>query len=459
MRLSRTKTSATTDEEGTRVTMARKPILVLLLTGAALLVGIFSPPVWYAQWTLAVPAVLIAILVITLLWPSAGLHNYFAYRPPQLIFTMTMELWIVVGGLTLTIPSTIHSRDAWFQVFLVTFFLWTSSNSLPWMTGKYREGVSLRPDLIFGGGSYLVRGEIFVALGVEFLTSKHIAHPIWNWWGLTAEVAAMIILVALRGVLKMQMRRARFLGFDTWMGPGLRLGLWVKESFLFVSLCFVVYAFANMYLGKVPFTWWPGNPTGRSGQPGWWGLAWLALAFVLLVFLRGWYKTRLLEPPTVVQELVKELLLWSGFLFLIYGFLVLFGGQRRDFYCCYYYNFWWGLWVSLLGFLMVVPLRMITLREEFRGTVRIMTAGMADLPDAMRREMLARRLAVVARLPERVRKIQLGLMLRAIASQPEERRQKLLQTRQVVLAEAPPEERTILMQTASEISASREGAS
>jgi hypothetical protein len=264
----------------------------------------------------------------------------------------------------------------------------------------------------------------------------------------------MIILVALRGILKMHLRRARFLGLDSWMGAGPRLGLWLKEAFLFVALFFVVYAFANMYLGKVPFTWWPGNPAGHGGQPEWWGLAWLAAAFLLIVPLRGWLKTRLPEPPTIAQELAKQLLLWVGFLLLIYGFLLLFGGRWRGISCCQYYNFW-GLWVSLLGFLMVVPLRVLSLREEFRGTVRIMTASMADLPEEGRREMLGRRLAVVAALPERPRKEQLRQMISAVENQPEERREKLVQTRQAVLEEAPAERREILMQTASEITAGR----
>jgi len=358
------------------VRMARKPFLVLMGAIIAVLVAAAIPPIWYANWTAAVPGVLIAALVVSLLWPSVGLHGYFAYRPPQLIFTLTMELWILLGGVALRAPSSLLAQDAWFQAFLVTFFLWTSSNSLPWMVGDYRSGVSLRPDLIFGGGSYLVRGEIFVALGIELLTSPRIAHPIWNWWGVTAEVAAMIILVALRGILKVHMRRARLLGLDTWMGRrGLRLGVWVKESFLFAALFVVVYAFYNMYTGQVPLTW-------SVSHPQLWGLAWLALAYVLLAPVRGGYKTRLAEPATIRQELVKGILLWLGFLTLIYGLILLFRGNWAGIACCSYYNFWWGIWTSVLGFLMVVPLRIITLREEFRGTITMMMGTLADLPVA-----------------------------------------------------------------------------
>lgn len=40
--------------------------------------------------------------------------------------------------------------------------------------------------------------------------------------------------------------------------------------------------------------------------------------------------------------------------------------------------------VFVLGFVILVPLRTITRREEFRGTVRIITAIIADLPDSQR---------------------------------------------------------------------------
>lgn len=79
------------------VRMAQKPILVLVGAVIAVLVGAAFPPIWYANWTAAVPGLLIALLVVALLWPSAGLHHYFAYRPPQLIFTLTMEVWILLG--------------------------------------------------------------------------------------------------------------------------------------------------------------------------------------------------------------------------------------------------------------------------------------------------------------------------------------------------------------------------
>lgn len=321
---------------------------------------------------------------------------------------------------------------------MVTFFLWTSSNSLPWMVGDYRSGVSLRPDLIFGGGSYLVRGEIFVALGIELLTSPRIAHPIWNWWGVTAEVAAMIILVALRGIVKMHMRRARLLGLDTWMGRrGFGLGVWVKETFLFAALFAVVYAFYNMYTGRVPLTW-------SLSQPQLWGLAWLALAYVLLVPIRGGYKPRLAEPATIRQELVKALLLWLGFLTLIYGVVLLFRGNWAGIACCAYYNFWWGVWTSVLGFLMVVPLRVITLREEFRGTITIMMGTLADLPDAERHALLLARLKTLATTPQRARHEQMQLMMLAVQQLPEERKQRLLQTRRQVLRALPPSQRPAL---------------
>ena len=360
---------------------------------------------------------------------------------------MVAELWIVVGGLTLQLPANVRVSDELFQGFLIVFFLLTAANSLPWLTGEYRRGVSMRPDLIFGGGAYLVRGEIFAALGLKFLTTRQMAHPVWNWWGLTAEFAAMLTLIALRGVLKMRMRRARLLGLENWMGRGMRLGVWVKESFLFAALFAVIYAFDNMYTGRVPFTWPPGGAHG----PEWWGFAFLALSFLLLVPLRGWWKTRLPEPPTITAELAKQLLLWLGLIAQIYGFLLLFGGHWAHFYGFAYYNFWWGVWVSALALLMLVPLRTITLREELRGTIRIMTGVISDLPDQQRTEILRRRLMTIAALPDEQRKTHLTLMMNAVQRLPEENRRRVAQTRKAVLATAPAARRQALESSAAEI--------
>lgn len=438
--------------------MPRKLFVLLALDVVAILPGIAIVAIRDDLWPVVVPTALIAVLVVTLLWPSGGTEGYFSYRTPLVLASLVAELWLIVGGLTLVLPSD-RLVSAWlFQGFLITFFLLSTINSLPGMTGAYRAGAGMRPDLIFGGGVYLVRGEIYVALGIELLTSaEEIAIPVWNWWAVAAEIAAMLILIAFRGVLKMQMRQARFLDLDNWKGRGLRLGVWVREVFLYLALLLVVYAFFNMFQGLVPFTWVPGDPEGDGGSPDWSGLVWLLGAFVVLVPMRGWYKTRLPEPPTLRQELAKQLVMWAGFLLLIYGFLLVFAGEVGAIRPDGYYNFWFGTWVFVLGFLMVVPLRAITLREEFRGTVKIMTASMGDAPDEERRKMLGRRLSTVAKLPERERRIHLGLMLSAVGSQPPERRQALQKTRQAVLDSSPAHLRERLAKTSSELEASGDG--
>lgn len=436
--------------------MPRKLWFLLALDAAAIVPGIVIVAIREQLWTLVVPTTLLLVLVITLLWPSGGTHGYFSYRTPLVLASFVAELWLIVGGLAIVLPADRLLAAVLFQGFLAVFFLLSTINSLPGMTGVSRPGAGTRPDLIFGGGVYLVRGEIYVALGIEILTSPHaIALPVWNWWAVAAEVAAMLILVAFRGVLKMQMRQARFLGHNTWKGSGLRAGMWVREVFLYFALLLVVYAFFNMFRGLVPFTWTPGQPHG--GNPDWTGLGWLAAAFVLLVPVRGWWKTRLPEPPTLAQELAKQLLMWVGFVLLITGFLLVFAGQigTVDWFGGYY-NFWWGLWVSLLGFLMVVPLRTITLREEFRGTVKITTGSVGELPEQQRQRMLRSRLSTVAALGPRERTIHLGLILSAVQAQPSDRRQALQQTRQAVLANAPDDARQRLQDTAAELH-SRDG--
>ncbi|SDY78600.1 hypothetical protein SAMN05661080_04605 [Modestobacter sp. DSM 44400] len=268
--------------------MLKKLLFLLGPDIAALIPGVAIPAIRDAFWPVAIPTVLLVVLVVTLLWSSGGVAGYFSYRTPLVIAALAAELWIIVLGLALQLPGDRTFSNELFQGFQVIFFMLTAINSLPGITGAYRAGAGLRPDLIFGGGAYLVRDEIFVALGIEFLTSPETgAHPVWNWWAVTAEVAALLITVAYRGVLKMQMRRARFVGAEGWMGSGMRAGVWVREIFLCVALLFVVYAFFNMFAGLVPFTWVPGDPHGTGGSPEGIGLAWLLAAFVLLVPVTG----------------------------------------------------------------------------------------------------------------------------------------------------------------------------
>jgi hypothetical protein len=431
--------------------VARKPLALFILEMLAIVPGIAIPSIRDELWTLVVPIAVFIMLLVGLLWPAAGLRGYFAYRRPLLIAAMAAELWIIVVGLSVELPDDIVVASALFSLALLTFFLLTTLNSLPGIIGEYRSAVAMRPDLLFGNGAYLVRGEIFVALGIEFLVATE-AYAIakWNWWAVVAELSALLLIAALRGLFKMRMRRARFVGEDSWLGAGFRLGVWVREIFLFVALFYGVYAFANLYLGLTPFTWAPGDPQGNGGDPQWWGLAFLGASFLVLVPLRGWLKTRLPEPATVRQELGKQLLMWLGLVLMIYGFILIFSGHWAVFGYGGF-NFWTGVWISLLGFLMIVPLRAYTLRHEFRGTVKMTTAGLADFPDDQREDNLARRLAVVASLPEHARKEQLAMIMHTVQSQPEERKAKILAAREAVLAQAPRQRRAILMQTTSEL--------
>lgn len=424
-----------------------KPIALLALGVLPLLIPVWAPSTRDASWSVAVPAALLVLIIAVMVWPSAGSHRYLAYKTPLFIFTIVFELWILLAGVALHEPATVNDANFWFQLVLVGFFVGTALISLPGVEGEYRKGLFFRPDLLYGNGAYLARGEIFVALGIKLLTTGDTAHPVWNWWALQWALVAMIFMVPFRGMLKMRMRRARFLGLDNWMGSGRRIGLWVKEGFLFLALILLVYGFANVYMGLVPFTWTPGYPMPMSTGPEWWGLAFMAGAFLLIVPVRGWYKTRLPEPTRLRDDLVKGALLWVGFLFLIYGFLKLFQGTGwPHFYGPSSPSFWWAVWSSGLGFLMLVPLRAYAQRQELKGTLRIMIPRMVDLPEDQRRLMMGRRLEVMAAMPERSRQDNLALMVRIIQTLPDEPRQTLVRTRTWLLANAPTTQRAALME-------------
>jgi len=423
-----------------------KPVSLVVLAVLPLLVVLWFPGWWYASWPIVVPIAVLVALIGVMLWPSAGLTGYFEYKRPLFVFTIVFEMWIVVAGLALVLPSSVSDANFWFQLALVGFFIGTAMISLPGLEGDYRKGLFFRPDLLYGNGAYLARGEIFVALGIKLFISGETAHPIWNWWGLEWALASMVFMVPFRGILKMRMRRARFLDLDNWMGKGAGLGLWVKEVFLFVSLIMLVYGFANAYMGVVPFTWTPGYPMSKSTGPEWWGLAIILISFIIIVPIRGWYKTRVVEPTPLKQELVKGGLLWIGFLILIYGFLKFFQGTGwAQFYGPSSPNFWWATWTAILGFFMIVPLRAYSLRQEFGGTVRMMVFRMADLPEGQRRLMMGRRLAVIAAMPERSRRDNLRWMGRFIQDLPDESRRTVVATRTRLLADAPTAQRSALM--------------
>jgi hypothetical protein len=423
-----------------------KPVSLLLIALAPLVVVAFFSSTWRASWSAAVPGGVLGLLITVMIWPSAGRRRYLAYKRPLFIVTIVFEAAILLAGVALHVPSTVTAKDMWFELFLVGFFLGTVAISLPGVEGEYRSGVFFRPDLIYGNGAYLARGEIFVALGIKLFTTPERAQPIWNWWGLEWALFAMVFMVPFRGILKMRMRRARFLDLDTWMGKGMRSGLWLKETFLFVSLVMLVYGFANAYMGLAPFTWTPGFAPPASRGPNWWGLAFFAGAFLVVVVVRGWYKTRLPEPATVGAELVKGFLLWLGFVGVIYGFLLVFMGLGwLRLYGPGSPNFWWAVWVSALGLAMVGPLRVLAQRQEFRGILRVMIPRMADLDEPTRRLMMGRRLEVVAAMPERPRTENVALMMRIIDEQPDEVRRRLVGTRTWVVANADPGVRSRLV--------------
>lgn len=420
-----------------------KPIMMLVLAVAPL--AVVAPLVsstYDETWSFVVPLLLLLVLIAVMIWPSAGTRGYFKYKTPLFIFTIVFELWILVLALSLQAGS----GNFWFKLALGAFFLGTAMISLPWVEGEYRPGLFFRPDLLYGNGAYLARGEIFVALGIKLFTTPGDAEPVFGWWGIQWALAAMIFMVPFRGILKMRMRRARFLDLDNWLGLGSRSGHWVKEVFLYVSLLLLVYGFVNVFSGLVPFTWLPGDPPGPSPEGvEWWGLAFLGASFLIIVPLRGWYKLRIAEPAPLRQELLKNLMVWVGFLPMIYGFLLVFQGQGWVGFHDADPNFWWGLWISALGFLMLVPLRTYAQLQELKGTLRIMIPRMADLSEEQRRLMMGRRLEVLAAMPDEARKENLKLMMRIIREQPEPARQTLVRARTWLVASAPDAQRERLV--------------
>ncbi len=70
----------------------------LLAALAPLVVAPFYPATWRAGWSAAVPAGVLALLVTVMLWPSAGVRRYLAYKTPLFIFTLLFEVFCCFRG-------------------------------------------------------------------------------------------------------------------------------------------------------------------------------------------------------------------------------------------------------------------------------------------------------------------------------------------------------------------------
>ncbi|MBI4260529.1 MAG: hypothetical protein HY658_08180, partial [Actinobacteria bacterium] len=262
--------------------------------------------------------------------------------------------------------------------------------------------------------------------------------PTWNWWGFVLAFWGIITIIPLRGMLKMLMRRGRLLG-EPWATSWWAVAL--RENVLFVGILILLYGFLNAFMGQLPFT--------TLVVKNWDGGIIVAGAWLVLVPLRGWFKTTIREgDERWWQTIAKQLLLYAGFGAIIYGYIVSFMGRFLQFHPdTNEAGFVIGTVLIAAGFVLAVPVRAAALRNEWRATVRIVTGRTCDLEEDRRREFISRRVAVLSGQPEEQRRGQMRRLLDGLVRVDEERRLRFLQTMVGVLADLPTADREALMRS------------
>ncbi len=191
-----------------------------------------------------------------------------------------------------------------------------------------------------------------------------------------------------------------------------------------------------------------GTPIGQAVS-----VVTLLLAFLVLVPLRGWYKTRLLEGiETTGQMVVKQVLLWLGTLLLLIAFIHLLNLPpiRGQGHMAFYprdnpVGFAVGTVLFLAGSALILVLRPIALRNELEATVMAMVGAASDQPEALRRWMLERRVRALAAMPEAQRNRHVAWMAAGLSRLPAEKRSLMMITQIGVLAEVDSETRRRVM--------------
>jgi hypothetical protein len=386
-----------------------------------------------------VDVALVSTVVALMLYPWAGRAGYLSYRTPVFVMGVVfMPLFLYIGAVLSSGIEPLSTRATLLLVGLGLFWLSAAVLALPQTQGDYVPGLAFRPDLILPGGVMLVKGVILTGLGLMLAFQPEFRLPVWNWWGFTLAFWGIITVIPVRGMLKMLMRRGRLLG-EPWATSWWAVTL--REGVLFLGLGILMYGLLNAFMGTIPFT---------SLIPRLW-VTWSLIggAFVLVVVVRPLLKTTIAEgDERWWQTIAKQLLLYVGFVAMIYGLASSFMDRWLWFHpASNPAGFAMGLAIFGSGFLLAVPLRAAAVRNEWVGTVRIVTGRVCDLEDRRRREFVGRRVAVLASQPEPQRRGNMRRMLDGLVRVDEARRLRFLEAMVSVLAGLPDGSRELLMRS------------
>lgn len=383
--------------------------------------------------------------VALMLYPLAGFRSYYEYKDPRFIGgVLFMPLFIYLSAIfQANVPWDV--RTALTIVGFAGFWLsgaWLASRRVQgsYVSGlEIRPTIAFRPDLILPAGVLLVKGVVLTGVGLMLMFQPQLMFPRWNWWGFVLAFWGIITVIPLRGMYKLILgRRRRLLGMGG-TGGGFVLA---RESLLFFGLLLLLYGFINAFMGAVPF--FGLRPQGETFSAG---LALFAVSFLILVPFRAYLKTLVPEgTETYGYQAMKAFVLYVGLLALMYSMIAWFMGAflvpqpaGNPIGTAL------GLGLVFVGGVLIVALRPLALQNEFRATLRIMTGILADAPEAVREDLMRKRLEFLARCPEHQRERQVALMLGGLRLLSEDRRARVLASQIKLLAALPEEFRGRLM--------------
>jgi len=422
----------------------------------------------------------ISAIMSIMLYPVTALEHYFAYKRPLFIAgVIFMPLFIVIAtfGLTVSKPiisdlQPIEEKVMKGEVSMEEFFaLATEKLTIPayvliavligfwasaaWLGFSQTQGVyvrgleigqmmAFRPDLILPGGVNFVKGALLIGMGLILMLHENPILPRWNWWGFILAFWGIILLIPIRGMFKMVLRRERLLGNKETFGKAINFA---KEFLLFFGLLILLYGFLNAFRAAVPFTLL--MPSAEDLP----ALIPLVISFIILVPLRQYYKSRLVEgAETKGQLFFKQFLLWLGILFLIYSFAFAFRHiihlhTTTLNYATNPLDFGVGIILFILGSILILGVRPFALINEFRTMLRIMPGMLASLSEDKRKDVMGKRLTQLARYTDEQRFAHMKPMMEGINTLPENDRITVRKNMMEVIASLPERRRKVIMST------------
>lgn len=401
-------------------------------------------------WYIIPPLAMLIGITSAMTWKVSKTEKWTTYRRPLYVIAVLAESWIVVVGLSLILSGPIgvgsFGKAVAFFTTLAIFWGFTIILASSKIQGKFIPELGrFRPDLIYPTGANLARGEIFTGLGIKLLLTTFPAEiatwgwiPVWNWWGLTWAVISMVLLVAVRGMTKMQIMTQRML-YGKYLGWS---GQIIEEGLLWIGFAGLAYGFLNVFMGYVPFTviyprYWP-------------GLTFLILSAIILIPIRGWLKLKYDRITMKFSTTVGlQALLYAGIVLMFYGFLATFMG--KFFGISTTVGLVVGGLVELGGLILVVFGRAKSLMNDRRGQVPQMLWILAHVDEETRLRVLKNRLEVFYHLPEKRRFEHMRNMNNALSELPDAQRSLVAKSRMSALASLPAEMRQELMKTMDRI--------